>query len=93
LAVRQDFGIAAVATSNAILTAREVAASVEERLEVELESRTAPQDVVVAALIARVGVVPAVIVSGRVGVMEVIAVPLDTAVIRPCKSTVILAVV
>ena len=46
-----------------------------------------------AALIARVGVVPAVIVRGRVGVMAVIAVPLEAAVIRPCKSTVILAFV
>jgi hypothetical protein len=37
-AVIQDFGIADTATSNAVFTARDVAAVEEERLDVESES-------------------------------------------------------
>jgi hypothetical protein len=81
--VRQDLGIAATATSNAVFTAREVAASVEEVLEVESESCTAPELVVEAAAIETSGVVPAVTEMGKVPVTAVTADPLETAVMRP----------
>jgi hypothetical protein len=89
----QALGMAAVATSNAVLTASEVAAVEEEVLEVESESWTIPDASVVATATETTGVEPAVTLTGRVPVMEETTVPLDARVMRPCASTVMLAAV
>lgn len=84
LAVTQDLGIAATATSNAVFTAREVAAVAEDKLDVESESWTAPHAAVVAAAMLTVAVPKAVLTEiGAVPTTEPTAVPLDAAVMRP----------
>ena len=93
LLVMQDFGIAATAKSYTVLRAKEVAAVAEELLVTESERRTAPQLVVVAALIETFGVAPGETTIGAEPVKEPPIVPLDAFVMRPWLSTVILAFV
>jgi hypothetical protein len=85
---RQLFGIAATAISYAVLSAREVAAVVELLLVTESESCTAPQAVVLAALIPRTGFAPPVLVSGGFTVRDDNAVLLAAFVILPWASIV-----
>ena len=88
LAVMQLFGIAATAISYAVLSAREVAAVLELMLVTESDSCTAPQAVVLAAVIPRMGLAPPVLVSGGFTVSEDNAVLLTALVIRPWASIV-----
>jgi hypothetical protein len=93
LPVTQVFGIAATAKLYTVLRAKEVAAVAEELLVTESERRTAPQLVVVAALIETFGVAPGETTIGNEPVKAPPIVPLDAFVIRPWSSTVILAFV
>ena len=93
LLVMQVFGIAATAKSYTVLRANEVAAVAEELLVTESERRTAPQVVVVAAVIETFGVAPGETTIGAEPVKEPPIVPLDAFVMRPWLSTVILAFV
>jgi hypothetical protein len=92
-AVRQLFGIARIAASYAVLTAREVAAVEELMLVTESSSCTTPLEAVEAPATLTTGLAPAVTLIGAVPVTVETAVPLDADVMRPCASTVIVEAV